>query len=258
MANVPVDLDRPQLLMSGLPLILSMDTATLGGSVCLMRGDELLTSVIGDREVSHSSTLLRDIERALISSGVTIREIDLFAVAAGPGSFTGLRIGLATVKALAATLDRPSIGIPTLQAVARAGGASNATVALLPAGRGELFAQLLSVSSDGLVTEQDAPAHLPVHAIIEKYGSMSKVTWAGAGAHSQRDFLQAQAENAGFEFETGSAEAVGWKLALREENLAPEIAVLAQQHLPAGPGDAAESLRAIYVRPSDPELKACQ
>ena len=193
-----------------------------------------------------------------MSSGVTIREISLFAAAAGPGSFTGLRIGLATVKALAATLGRPCIGIPTLHAVARAGGVSDTTVALLPAGRGELFAQLLSVSPDGVVTEQDAASHLPAYAIIEKYGSLRNVNWAGAGAHSQRGFLQAQAENAGVEFETGSAESGGWKLAVKEENLAPEIAALAQRRLPPGPADTAESLRAIYVRPSDPELKACQ
>lgn len=244
--------------MSELPLILSLDTATLGGSICLMRGDRLVASVLGDREISHSSTLLRDIDRVLKNSGVAIREITLFAVAAGPGSFTGLRIGLATTKALAATLDRPCVGIPTLHAVARAGGPSKATVALLPAGRGELFAQLLSVSSGGLVTEHDVAAHLPPPALIEKYGRFTDLTWAGAGAHAQRDFLQAQAESAGIEFETGGAESEGWKMAVKDENLAKEIAALAQQRLALGEQESAASLQAIYVRPSDPELKACR
>jgi len=261
-ANAPADPDpesAPALLLMGeLPLILSLDTATLGGSICLMRGDQLLASVTGDREISHSTTLLRDIDRVLKNSGVAIREVSLFAAAAGPGSFTGLRIGLATVKALAATLDRPCIGIPTLHAVARAGGTSKATVALLPAGRGELFAQLLSVTSGGLVKEHGVAAHLPALAIIQKYGTLTDLTWAGAGAHSQRDFLQAQAESAGIVFEPKGAESEGWKLAAREENLAKEIAGLARQRFSAGAQEWAEALRAIYVRPSDPELRVCQ
>lgn len=223
-----------------------------------MRGAQLLASAIGDREISHSSTLLRDIDRVLKNSGVAISEISLFAAAAGPGSFTGLRIGLATIKALAATLDRPCVGIPTLHAVARAGGVSKATVALLPAGRGELFAQLLSVSSAGLVEEQDVAAHLPPPALIEKYGTLTDLTWAGPGAQSQRDFLQTQAQNSGIEFESEDSDSHGWKIAPGEENLAKEIAALAQQHLPPGAQDSAEFLQAIYVRPSDPELKACQ
>lgn len=241
--------------MVGSPLILSLDTATFGGSVCLMRDGRMLASIIGDGEISHSSTLLRDIDRVLKTSGVATREITLFAAAAGPGSFTGLRIGLATVKALAATLDQPCVGVPTLHAVARAAGPSPATVALLPAGRGELFAQLLSVSPEGVVTEHDAPAHLPPIAIIEKYRTLTNLKWAGAGAHIQRDFLRAQAERGGIDFEADGAEANGWTIADREENLAKEIAALAQQRVQAGDADSAESLRAIYVRPSDPELR---
>src|SRR5882762_10221523 len=132
------------------PLILSIDTATLRGSVCLMQGERVLAYVSGDANVSHSSSLLRDIDQVLTACGITTREIELFAAAAGPGSFTGLRIGLATVKALSVTLGRPCLGVPTLRAVARAAGPSKATVALLPAGRGELFAQLFSVSFDGV------------------------------------------------------------------------------------------------------------
>src|ERR1700694_1638783 len=116
--------------MGETPLILSLDTATLGGSVCLMRDRQILASVVGDAKVSHSNTLLRDIEQVVKSSNLSIQEVVLFAASAGPGSFTGLRIGLATVKALAATLSRPCVGIPTLHALARAAGPSKATVAM--------------------------------------------------------------------------------------------------------------------------------
>ena len=118
-----------------LPLILSVETATMSGSVAISRGDEILGVVTGDASISHSNTLLADVDRLLNETKIALAEIGLFAVATGPGSFTGLRIGIATIKALAATLDRPTAGIPTLEAVVLSGGVSAESVALLPAGR---------------------------------------------------------------------------------------------------------------------------
>src|ERR1043166_8042437 len=107
--------------MSMEPLILAVETATLAGSIAIMRGGEVVGTSNGDPAVSHSNTLLADLDRLLSETRIKLPHIDLFAVAAGPGSFTGLRIGIATVKALAATLDRPCAAIPTLQAIALAG-----------------------------------------------------------------------------------------------------------------------------------------
>jgi tRNA threonylcarbamoyladenosine biosynthesis protein TsaB len=236
-------------------LILSIDTASLGGSVCLVRGQDVLASVIGEATVSHSSTLLRDIERVLKISRASIQDVALFAAASGPGSFTGLRIGLATVKGLAATLGRPCAGIPTLSAIARAAGRSRATVALLPAGRGELFAQLLSVSSNGTVTEHDVPVHLPPATVIEKYASLDDVRWTGPGAHLYQELIRAQALARDIHFEENLERSGGWQIAPREENLAPEIAALALHRFQNGESALADFLRAMYVRPSDPELR---
>src|SRR6185503_14470067 len=96
------------------PLILSVETATLAGSIALSRGSQVLATRVGKPEVSHSNTLLSEIDEILSGQDLSVQNIDLFAVASGPGSFTGLRIGIATVKALATTLDRFCIGIPTL------------------------------------------------------------------------------------------------------------------------------------------------
>src|SRR5947207_1763330 len=131
------------------PLILSLETATLAGSVALSRGNQMLAALAGDSGVSHSNTLLHDVDKLLSEAHIDLSDIDFFAVATGPGSFTGLRIGIATVKALAATLDRPCAGVPTLQAIALAAGPSPGSIALLPAGRGEVFAQLFSVTDRG-------------------------------------------------------------------------------------------------------------
>ena len=86
------------------PLILSIETATLTGSVALCKGDEVVAVHNGHDGPSHSNTLLRTIESVLKDGGIQLSDVDLFAVAIGPGSFTGLRIGLATVKGLAFTI----------------------------------------------------------------------------------------------------------------------------------------------------------
>ena len=224
------------------PLILAVETATLSGSIALARGDELIANVSGDPSVSHSNTLLADLDKLLSKTTYKLADIDLFAVAAGPGSFTGLRIGIATVKALAATLARPCAAVPTLQAVALAGGASETSVALLPAGRGEVFAQLFSVSADA-VTALDEPSHISPQKMIDKYGSLETALWCGEGAHAQRELIES------------SAAGKHWRIAPRTEDLAPFVAILALRNFRQDLLVAPDALQAIYVRPSDAELK---
>ena len=244
----------------GTPNILSLDTATLGGSIWLGSGTTELAARMGNPQVSQSASLLKDINDCLKQARLELSEVDLFACASGPGSFTGLRIGLATLKGLAASLERPSVGIPTLHAVAHAAGPSAATVALLPAGRGEVFAQLLSVSESGAVTELDAPAHLSPAKLLERYSSRMNLKWAGAGAHSQRDLLADYAQNHGIYFASESdADDVDhngriWSLAPLVHNLARHVAALALEVFQTGDIQSPHSLSAIYVRPSDAEL----
>ena len=245
--------------MGDTPLILSLDTATLGGSVCLTRGQQILASVNGDAAASHSNTLLRDIDRVLKTTGVTIEQVALFAASAGPGSFTGLRIGLASVKAFAATLQRPCVGVPTLQAVAASAGPSKATVALLPAGRGELFAQLCSVDSNEIVRSIDQASHLKPADVWNKYASLRTLTWAGPGARAHAPALKKRAQAVGIEFfeQTESVladERDGWILARPCENLAASVAAIAFSEFQRGNAVRPEDLRAIYVRPSDAEI----
>jgi len=229
----------------------------MGGSVCLTRGTMLLATRLGDPEVSHSNSLLKDINECLGQAEVTLSDVDLLAAASGPGSFTGLRIGLATVKALAATLRISCVGIPTLHALALAAGPSTNTVALLPAGRGEVFLQLLSVSPDGSVTPLDQPAHLSPHQAFEKYGSIQTLVWSGPGAYLYRDLLTSYAREKGMAFDEGSPPETdrGWTLAPAQENLSQHVAGLALQKYQSNQVGDPLSLSALYVRPSDAELK---
>ncbi|MFN2531474.1 MAG: tRNA (adenosine(37)-N6)-threonylcarbamoyltransferase complex dimerization subunit type 1 TsaB [Pyrinomonadaceae bacterium] len=228
--------------MSRDPLILAVETATLTGSVCLCRGVQLLAAKIGNPEFSHSNTLLADINEVLQHSDASLKDVDLVAVAIGPGSFTGLRIGLATVKAFAATLNVACAGVPTLEAVAHAAGASRATVAVLPAGRGEVFAQLLSVSEDLVVTAIDDPAHISPAALLEKYARYPNLCWAGEGSST---YWPRISEHMGPRV---------WTLGPIADNLALSVALLSGKR--SGQKDLLDpnALRAMYVRPSDAEL----
>ena len=222
------------------PLILSVETATLSGSVALSRGEHVLAAFAGDSGVSHSNTLLHDIDKLLNEAQVDLTEIDLFAVATGPGSFTGLRIGIATIKGLAATLGRPCAGIPTLQAIALAAGESAQTVALLPAGRGEVFAQLFSVTEDGFVTASDEATHISPQRLIEKYGSLENVLWCGEGALTNKELIEGASHR---------------RIAPPIPVLAAHVASLALAKFREEQLVQPDALQAIYVRPSDAELK---
>lgn len=240
------------------PLILSIETATLGGGVCISEGDSVRAMVAGDPALSHSNTLLRDINQCLQEANATIQDMQLFAATSGPGSFTGLRIGLATIKALAATLKRPCLGVPTLQVIAHTAGVSDATVSLLPAGRGEGFVQLFSVTSD--VTELDSAGHLPPALAIERYGSLPTLKWVGPGAVIYRDLIESNARELGFAFNVaevndGETTGDGWLLVARDVNLTKHVAAIAWRRFQTRELEQAESLTAIYVRPSDAELK---
>jgi tRNA threonylcarbamoyladenosine biosynthesis protein TsaB len=242
------------------PLILSIETATRAGSVAVLRGHDLLSSRTGDATRSHSTDLLELIREALEEAGASIHDVELFAVALGPGSFTGLRIGIATAKGLASTLSRKAVGVPTLQAVALAAGEGERVISLLPAGRGELFAQSFKVGNSYSVEPLDEAAHIAPAVLLEKFRALRSIRWSGEGAHAQREKIRAQAQAEGIPFVEENQEHQrntdeGWTLARLPENLAAYVGSLAFEKEKLGEGGEPQALHAIYVRPSDAELK---
>jgi tRNA threonylcarbamoyladenosine biosynthesis protein TsaB len=247
------------------PLILTIETATRAGSVSLNAGAQLIASRVGSDQTSHSTNLLQDIGSLLKEAGIDLHRVDLFAAASGPGSFTGLRIGLATVKSFAATLERPCLGVPTLTAIAYGAGISRQTMALLPAGRGELFAQLLRVDENGEVTPLTEAAHLAPGRVLDMAKKIRPLKWAGEGAHLQREAVRDFAERQEIAFLDEAFEGAAtlreeaWTLAPPTQILAASVAQLALRRFNSGETAQAQDLRAIYVRASDAELKErCQ
>jgi tRNA threonylcarbamoyladenosine biosynthesis protein TsaB len=234
------------------PLILAVETATRAGSVALARGSVILSSASGDASASHSTDLIESIDGILQSAGVVLNEIDLFAVAVGPGSFTGLRIGLATTKSFAVCMGKDCAGVSTLAAIAHSAGSSQRTLSLLPAGRGELFAQLFSV--DGQVRELGAAAHLSPRAILERYGETRELRWAGEGARLQAEAWRGWAQAHDISFVDSGPGGAAWSLAPVADHLAISIAALALDAYRNDNTVSPEELRAVYVRASDAEI----
>lgn len=98
--------------------ILALESSAVACSVCLTEGEELIAQSYENSGLTHSKTLLPMARELLKNCGVPLEAVDVFAVAAGPGSFTGLRIGVSACKGLGWALDKPCAGVSTLEAMA--------------------------------------------------------------------------------------------------------------------------------------------
>ena len=145
-------------------LILAVDTSTRSGSIAVLRDGEVLRDQPIRSATHYSATFFEDVDDLLRASGILLKEIDLFAVCAGPGSFTGLRIGLTAVKGWAEVFAKPVAAVSCLEAIAFAGWehdgdrASVRLVApLLDAHQGQIFLGLY----------RSAEKECEMHACIE-------------------------------------------------------------------------------------------
>jgi tRNA threonylcarbamoyladenosine biosynthesis protein TsaB len=98
--------------------LLAIETATMLGGVAIMEGDRLVAESRLNIRVTHSERLMKEIDRVLRGTSMDISEIDVFGISIGPGSFTGLRVGLSTVKGLVYATGKKLVTAPTLEAMA--------------------------------------------------------------------------------------------------------------------------------------------
>jgi tRNA threonylcarbamoyladenosine biosynthesis protein TsaB len=99
-------------------ILLTVDTSTPAGSVAVSRGETLLGEILLNVKSTHTDRLLLTLRQLLTDTGLQLTDVDAFAVVLGPGSFTGLRVGVATVKGLALATGKPALGVSTLQTLA--------------------------------------------------------------------------------------------------------------------------------------------
>jgi tRNA threonylcarbamoyladenosine biosynthesis protein TsaB len=121
--------------------VLAVETSSLAGGVALLDDERLVAEYLLDVSVTHSERLMSAVDRVLADARWTARELTGLAVAIGPGSFTGLRIAVSTVKGLALALDLPIAAVPTLDAMAAAlPWAALPVCPVLDARKGEVYA----------------------------------------------------------------------------------------------------------------------
>ncbi len=224
-------------------LILAVDTTTPGGSVALLEDDRLLGEVGIESAATHSARLFRSIDFLAGALGRDVRTADGFAVAAGPGSFTGIRIGLGAVQSLAFASGKPVAPVSTLRALAEKlaadGDGARLVCPLLDAKKGEIYAGLFERREDALVEV------LP------------------QGAYEPGEFFARLPEDRIIAFAGGGLAAYGAELASRMGDraryprrspfIAAEVGRLGAGRLRAGRGVAAASLEPLYLRRSQAE-----
>jgi tRNA threonylcarbamoyladenosine biosynthesis protein TsaB len=149
-------------------LLLAVETATCVTSVALLRGDALLGELTIEGDRPQSERLLAAIDALLRTTGARIADVETYAVSIGPGSFTGLRVGLATVKGLAFAGACPVAAVPTLRGLAEVARGSGAPVAvLLDARREEVYAAVYPEPGEERVTTAEALAgSLPAGTLV--------------------------------------------------------------------------------------------
>ncbi len=165
-------------------LVLALDTTTRWGSCAVVRDGQVLREETSDPDRAHASRLPGDLMQLLARTGLYLRDIDMFAVAIGPGSFTGLRIGIAAMQGLAFATGRPLIGVSAMDALAGLAGAGSVTT-WVDAWRGEVFA---SSYEDGVARDGPVVAH--PRELLQAIASPT--IFIGDGADTYRELITAQ------------------------------------------------------------------
>ena len=215
--------------------VLAVETSSLAGGVALLDDERLVAEYVLDVRVTHSERLMSSVDRVLADARWDPRELDGLAVAVGPGSFTGLRIAVSTVKGLALALGLPIAPVPTLDAMAAAlPWAALPVCPVLDARKGEIYASLYRWDATAMRRDWDYLALSP-EALAARLTEPVILAGDGAAAvHSPYARLVPPPRR------LPSPACVG---------------VLGLERLRRGEGVAAAALAPLYLRPSEAELK---
>ncbi|MGA3292966.1 MAG: tRNA (adenosine(37)-N6)-threonylcarbamoyltransferase complex dimerization subunit type 1 TsaB [Candidatus Acidiferrales bacterium] len=234
-------------------LILALDTSSPSGSIAVLRDETIIGTASTWREEVHSTQMFRQIDFLLQEFSLNLEEFELFAVVTGPGSFTGLRVGLAAVKAWAEVYRKPIAAVSGLEAVAvQSHSASQLLVPVLDARRGQIYF--------GIYRRHGAP---------EQSCLLLEGEECVATPEEFSEALRARVQNSDFTIVTPSPDAIREALSRLETTvaasgrirtdvvsdiLAPHVGRLGYLHARRGELADALTLDANYIRRSDAEL----
>lgn len=164
--------------------ILAIDTSAKAASADLLEDEKLLGEFYTHSGLTHSQTLMPMVEQLLSCCRVNLADIDVMALSAGPGSFTGLRIGIAAIKGLAFPDNTPCIGVSTPEAIAYGLlGFEGIVIPMMDARCGQVYTALFQ-GKDGCLTRLSEDEALPLSELKEKLKSCTGPLWlCGDGAH---------------------------------------------------------------------------
>jgi len=233
--------------------ILGIDTATSTASVALIEDDALLGEEIyggaaapGETKKNHAEIILPLIEALLSKARIALADLSGIAVSIGPGSFTGLRIGLATVKGLAYGSRVPAVGVSTLLATAATVTRADGTIcALLDARKREVYLGLFRREGKNIRAAGDESAasiHTAVEALRAHAGAGAPLLAVGDGAKVHEKILRDALDGAMI-------------LAESQSSVAAQAAFLARERLAREPGDDIGALMPVYLRRPEAEVK---
>jgi tRNA threonylcarbamoyladenosine biosynthesis protein TsaB len=223
--------------------VLGIDTSTPCGSIGLIEGEQILCEYSLNRKVSHSERVLKTIDRVLEDSGLSIGEIDGFAVSIGPGSFTGLRIGVSVVKGLAFATGRCVAGVSTLDALAQNVRYSPYLICpLLDARKGEVYTALYRNTGKNDLIKLTPEIAIKPGDLLEKIEE--RALFLGNGVYTYGDLIRRKLGNmahiapSSFNFAHGTI-----------------VAQLGRQNLEKGEFLDLEGFTPHYIRKPEAELK---
>jgi tRNA threonylcarbamoyladenosine biosynthesis protein TsaB len=220
--------------------VLTIDTSTRIGTVSAVDGEQVLCALESTEQTRHAERLLDLVKDVLEAAAWTLRDVELLACGMGPGSFTGVRVAMATAKGLCAAASLPLVGVVTLAAMAHAARTSagpGPMAPLLDAKKGEVFAAAYDAAGE-LLAE---PVHVPV---------ASAQAWVAA-LLSRAPELQVCGEIAAT-LDLGAVPVI--RNPLCDLPCASAIAAVAQEAWSRSPCSQLHVLEPLYVRPPDIHL----
>jgi len=222
--------------------ILGIDTSTMISGIGVVDNGHTLADFRYDVKLTHSEVLLSHIDKLLKDLNLELGDLDGFSISMGPGSFTGLRIGLATIKGLSFASGRPVVGVPTLDALAFLSmGCKYPLVPILDAKKKQVYAAVYDVKNNK-IKRKSSYFVLDLLELIEKIPKEVAFTGPGIKAFGQ-ELKKTMGKKAHF---------------LRGEKTLPSgaaVAYLGWERLKKNEKEHLSSLVPIYVRKSEAELK---
>ena len=222
--------------------ILALETSAKAVSAALTEDGKVLASGYQDTGLTHSRTLMPIVEHLFKNTGLSLTDCDAIAVAAGPGSFTGIRIGVAAAKGLAFGADKPAVGVSTLAAMARNVAFADGLILCAMDARRQQIYNALFEAKDGVLTRLTEDRAISLADLAEELrGDTPPITAVGDGGRLAWEYL--------------NANGIPCRLApphLVMQNAA-SVALEAEELIRAGKAVSAQELDAVYLRPAQAE-----